>query len=130
MDPVPFTIASAVAVALVGAVCALWRRAIVTDRRNEARETEAVRVNLEREQAAATRCEREIGQAIARIQHLEERSHAEQQATIGEQRVMVSQCLATMKETAASIKSMVELEKTKQTASGTHPTVGGESHVR
>ena len=125
MDPVPFVIACAVATGLVAAVCALWRRAIVTDRRNEARETEAARVNLEREQSASARCEREIGQAVARIQHLEERSHAEQQATIGEQRVMVSQCLATMKETAAAINSMVALERNKQTASGSHPTVKG-----
>lgn len=119
MDPVPFTIACAIATALVTAVGALWRRAIITDRRNEARE----RDSAQREAVAAKRCEKEIERAVDRIQHLENRSHADLSSTISDQREMMGQCLQTMQECATAINSMVHLEKTKQTASGMHPTV-------
>ena len=105
MEPVPFIIASAVAIALVGAVCALWRRAIVTDRRNEARE-----------KSAADRCEREIGAAVERIRFLEDRAHNEQQE-------MLSAAMATIQANAHAFERLVDLEQARQNASGAHPTV-------
>lgn len=127
MDPVPFTIAVAVTTGLVTALGALWRRAIVSERESKAREAAREAQASERERERDARCEREIGRAFDRIRHLEDRSHTDQSTTIGAQREMMGECLATMKETAAAINSMVALEKTKQTASGSHPTIGGSS---
>jgi hypothetical protein len=125
VDPVPFTIAVAVTTGLVTALGALWRRTIVSERESKARETEREKQAAQREQEREARCEREIGRAFDRIRHLEDRSHDDQNVTIGVQREMMGECLATMRETSIAIKDMVALEKTKQTASGTHPTVKG-----
>lgn len=105
MDPVPFTIACAVASGLVAAVCALWRRAVVTDRTNNTRE-----------KAAADRCEREIGNAVERIRFLEDRAHNEQQD-------LLRSSMEIIKANARAFERLVDLEQARQTASGQHPTV-------
>ena len=116
MDPVPFTVAAVVASALVGAVLALWRRQVLTDRKNEAREVDAA----VREGKAAARCEREIGNAVERIQFLENRSYEDQNERL-------DKCMEILRQNAHAFERIVELEKTRQSGSGTHPIIKGAS---
>ena len=96
MDPVPFTIAAAVAGALVTAVLTLWRRQVVTDKKTEDREVKA-----------AARCEREIGAAVQRIQYLEDRAH-------GEQHELLAKCMDVLQLNANAFERLVDLEKIRQ----------------
>ncbi len=113
MDPVPFTVASVVAGALVAAVLALWRRQVLTDRKNDAREAAAA----VREEKAAERCAAEINNAVARIQFLENRSYEDQNGRL-------DKCMDILQQNARAFERIVELEKSRQNASGQHPTVG------
>lgn len=115
MESVPWPVAVAVSSALVIAIGALWRYVVTSQRETRAREAASAKASAEREAAAAARCEREIGAAVTRIHQLEERSH-------GEQRQDLATCLVIIKENTAVFSRLVDLEKTRQTASGPHPT--------
>lgn len=107
MDPVPFTIASAVALGLIAAIGALWRSHVVDKRESRQREADNNR-----------RCEKQNDAAIARIQHLEERSH-------GEQHELLTKCMDALNTNARAFERLVDLETSRHTKSGAHPTVGG-----
>ncbi len=103
-------------VAVLGLVA--WVKGLERERKE--REEKRDRETKERETLERERCQREVGQAVARINFLEERAHQESHG-------MLVKCLETMQTCAAAINGMVELEKSKQTASGPHPTIGGNN---
>lgn len=138
MEPVPLTISNLlteaakigfVVLLLLVAVIALvaWIKGIERDRKEERaseeqdrkeRDEKRDRETKEREAIERQRCQDDNNRLANRINFLEERSHQEAQGMLGK-------CLETMQTCASAINGMVELEKTKQTGSGSHPTVGG-----
>lgn len=115
MESVPWPVAVAVSSALVIAIGALWRYVMTSQREARAREAASAQASAEREAAAAKRCEREIGAAVTRIQFLEDRAH-------GEQREVITASMSIIKASTETLGRLVELEKSRQTASGQHPT--------
>lgn len=102
-----------------------WIKSIERDRKEERareeqdrkdRDEKRDREAKEREAIERQRCQDDTNRLANRINFLEERSHQEAQGMLGK-------CLETMQTCASAINGMVELEKTKQTASGAHPTI-------
>ena len=114
-------------VAVLGLVA--WIKSIERERKDERAQEERDRKERdekrdrdakEREAIERHRCQDDTNRLANRINFLEERSHQEAHGMLGK-------CLETMQTCASAINGMVELEKTKQTASGAHPTIGGSS---
>lgn len=112
MDAIPFAVAAVIGGALVAAVLALWRRQVITDRKNDAREVDSAK----REEKAGERCAAQMRSLVERIQFLENRSYEDQNGRL-------DKCMDILQQNAHAFERIVELEKTRQTGSGEHRTV-------